>query len=87
MSQAFWKIMLRLQEHRNYHYAATKHSRQAPRRGEAVSVRDIDDRRIKAVIEYVRDEPSRRKWVTRVFTVQAANLRPDALDSASSQLG
>ena len=74
MSQAIWKIMLRRRGDRNYHYAATKHSRQAPRRGEAVSVRDIDDRRVKAVIEYVRDEPNTRNLLTRVFTVQAGEI-------------
>ena len=60
MSQAIWKVMLRPQGDRNYHYAATKHSRQAPRRGEAISLRDIDDKLVKAVIEYVRDEPNTR---------------------------
>ena len=74
MSQAIWKIMLRRRGHHNYHYAATKHSRQAPRRGEAVSVRGIDHRLVKAVIEYVRDEPNTRNLLTRVFTVQAGEI-------------
>ncbi len=74
MSQAIWKVMLRPQGDRNYHYAATKHSRKAPKRGETIGVRDIDDRRVKAVIEHVRRELNARYLRTRIFTVQADEI-------------
>ena len=74
MSQAIWKVMLRPRGQRDYHYAATKHSRKAPKRGETIGLRDIDDRRVKAVIEHVRGEPNVRYLRTRVFTVQADEI-------------
>ena len=43
----------------------------APKKGEAISLRDIDDTLVKAVIEHVRHEQRARNLLTRVFTVQA----------------
>ncbi len=74
MAKAIWKIMLRRQAQRNYHYTATKHSRRAPKRGEAISVRDTDATLVKAVIGNVRHEQRARHLLTRVFTVQADEL-------------
>ncbi len=80
MAKAIWKIMLRRQAQRNYHYTATKHSRRAPKRGEAISVRDTDATLVKAVmlvkavIGNVRHEQRARHPLTRVFTVQADEL-------------
>jgi hypothetical protein len=71
VAKATWKIMLRRQVDRNHHYAATKHSRRAPKKGEAISLRDIDDTLVKAVITNVRPERRARHLLTRVFTVQA----------------
>ena len=63
--------MLRRQADRNYHYAATKHSHRAPKKGEAISMRDIDDTLVKAAIVNVRHERRARHLLTRVFTIQA----------------
>jgi hypothetical protein len=64
-----WKVMLRRRGHRSYHYAATKYSQRDPRRGEAITVRNLDNTLVKAVIAHIAREQTRLK--RRVFTVQA----------------
>jgi hypothetical protein len=61
--------MLRRRGHPDYHYAATTRSRQDPKRGEAIRVRDIDEVIIKGVIAYidrVKDERKRRLFIVQV---------------------
>jgi hypothetical protein len=64
-----WKVMLRRRGHRNYHYAATKYSRRDPQRGETITVRNLDNTSVKAVIAHIAREQTGLK--RRVFTVQA----------------
>jgi hypothetical protein len=66
------KVMLRRRGHREYHYATTKRFLGVPQRGETIDLRDIDGKLVKAVVQSVAPERSKRSGLTsRAFTLKA----------------